>query len=331
MATSALPIIDLTCLSSGIESKDTASLSNAISNAFSTTGFAYLTNAPISFTHTQIFALASEFFSLPEGDKLSVAKRTFQPANPNTYRGYFPAQTGSDNLKEGFEIGPPDPLPQIFSPNAKFNLTEANIWPTSYKSRQQAEQLYAELQALSAKLLSLMAQALGKDASFFASYLNDSTSTLRFLHYPPITPPAPHQTLCCTPHTDSGMLTLLHQDATGGLEILGPDDQWTPAPYLPNSIVVNIGDLMARVSGGRFKATWHCVRSVPGRERYSVPFFFEPGVRCEVQGVEREGEGVVYGMHVLEKMRGWVEFQDLDGEGEKGKGVVERVEEVMVG
>ena len=95
---------------------------------------------------------------------------------------------------------------------------------------------------------------------------------------------------------------------------------------------------MAKVSGGddnndnKFKATRHRVRSSPGKDRYSVPFFFEPGAACLVQSVdddeEEQGQGVRYGKHVLEKMSGWVEFRD---DGGKGAAVaVESVEEIAV-
>lgn len=141
------------------------------------------------------------------------------------------------------------------------------------------------MQSLAAKLLGLLAIALDKPSDHFEYMMRDSLSTLRLLHYPPIPAAAavvgdgsgdehshthPQQELCCTPHTDSGILTLLQQDATGGLEVLlprrneetGEEEEdgagdWIPAPYVPGSIVVNVGDLMARVSGGRFKATVH--------------------------------------------------------------------------
>ncbi len=155
--------------------------------------------------------------------------------------------------------------------------------------------------------------SLGKPATFFDHYLTDSLSTLRLLHYPPA-PPSRQQELICTPHTDSGILTLLHQDPTGGLEVRNSEGEWIPAPYVPGSMVVNIGDLMAKVSGGRWVATFHRVRSAKRegemiKGRYSVPFFFEPGLNCVVKSVE--GDEVVYGKHVLEKMKGWVEFQDV--------------------
>lgn len=132
-------------------------------------------------------------------------------------------------------------------PNSKFNLTEPNVFPPSDPEfRLRCETLHAELQTLSARLLSLLALSLGKPPSFFDNYLTDSLSTLRLLHYPPV-PTSRQQEPICTPHTDSGILTLLHQDNTGGLEVRNSIGEWIPAPYVPGSIVVNIGDLMAKV------------------------------------------------------------------------------------
>lgn len=246
---------------------------------------------------------------------------------------YFPSQPdlATDNLKEGFEIGPPSPVVQPPTP-AMINLSEPNVWPDGeLTARPQLEQLYTELQRLSSRLLSLLAMSLGKPANFFNNYLVDSLSTLRLLHYPTTENPtktdsgigsSPETTtdvkLSCTPHTDSGLLTLLHQDSTGGLEVRESSGKWVAAPYIPGSIVVNIGDLMAKVSGGRFVATMHRVRAPvkmdmdgSGMGRFSVPFFFEPGEKCHITPVDGGEDVVVYGEHVRAKMRTWVEFRDL--------------------
>jgi isopenicillin N synthase-like dioxygenase len=99
--------------------------------------------------------------------------------------------------------------------------------------------------------------------------------------------------------------------------VLNASGDWVPAPYVPNSLVVNIGDLLAKVSGGRFVATMHRVRTNEGGAsrghgmgRFSVPFFFEPGENCLVSSIDA-GESVVYGEHVRKKMGTWVEFQDV--------------------
>jgi isopenicillin N synthase-like dioxygenase len=249
---------------------------------------------------------------------------------------YFPTQPhlASDNLKEGFEIGNPTANHQASKPT-RINLSEPNVWPSSeeFTSHVRLEQMYAELQSLAAKLLSLLAVSLGKDTDFFSGWLEDSLSTLRLLHYPPVPQNTLRQEgdhvpvkLSCTPHTDSGILTLLHQDATGGLEVLNASGSWVPAPYVPGSIVVNIGDLMAKVSGGRFTATMHRVRAPAPKPtsgikgsgdtafgRFSIPFFFEPGENCVVAVVDGDEESVVYGEHVRKKMSTWVEFQDDSG------------------
>lgn len=210
------------------------------------------------------------------------------------------------------------------------------MWPNGqFTARPRLEQLYTELQHLSSRLLSLLAMSLGKSPDFFDNYLVDSLSTLRLLHYPTTNTPRPRTDsgigsspetnidvkLSCTPHTDSGLLTLLHQDSTGGLEVRESSGKWIAAPYIPGSIVVNIGDLMAKVSGGRFVATLHRVRApvkMDGGEmgRFSVPFFFEPGEKCLVKSVDGDGDGdgdvVVYGEHVRAKMKTWVEFRDVE-------------------
>lgn len=322
---SSLPIIDLSILSSPSPSSlDLKDLSTRLHDVFATTGFAYLTNTPLSFSHDDVFGVARDFFDQSQSDKMRLAKKTFLPSNTNTYRGYFPSQSGqNDNLKEGFEVGSPTaPRPSPSAIGQKFDLVEASVWPREPSfpnGRQRLEKLHTELQDLSSTLLSLLAISLGKPSTFFSPYLVDSLSTLRLLHYPPQSSAqqagADEVKLCCTPHTDSGILTLLHQDPTGGLEVLNASREWVPAPYVPNSIVVNIGDLLASVSGGRFVATMHRVRknsngSAEGQGRLSVPFFFEPGETCVVKSIDG-GEGVVYGEHVRRKMGTWVEFQDI--------------------
>jgi isopenicillin N synthase-like dioxygenase len=223
-----------------------------------------------------------------------------------------------------------------------FVLTEPNCFPSRslYPARHRLESLYAELSSLASTLLALLASSLGRNPAAFTAIMRNSISTLRLLHYP--SPPQDvsssssgegegegggiqKQILSCTPHTDSGLLTLLHQDATGGLEVRNASGEWIPAPYVPGSMVVNVGDLLARMSGGRLVATEHRVRS-SGRARYSVPFFCEPGVDAVIDTVPvtSAADGSVttttrdkrYEEFVLEKMGTWVEFQDAMEEAE---------------
>ncbi|ORX94715.1 hypothetical protein BCR34DRAFT_608181 [Clohesyomyces aquaticus] len=336
----SLPVVDIRKLKErNVSDDDTSSLSKQLYDVFSTTGFAYLVNLPLSFGHDEIFKVTQEFFALDLEEKMRLAKKSFSPTNTNTYRGYFPTQPllDPDNLKEGFEIGCPDTKldnPSI-STQHRVKLSEPNVWPdaTAFQMRQKLDGIYRELQSLAIQILSLLAVSLGKPSDFFNAWMKDSLSTLRLLHYPRVfrneeigdSVNVDGVKLSCTPHTDSGILTLLHQDATGGLEVRDASGTWVPAPYVPGSIVVNIGDLMAKVSGERFTATMHRVRAPPSpppstssREsssagRYSVPFFFEPGENCVIESVSGEGESVVYGEHLRMKMKTWVEFMDDSG------------------
>jgi isopenicillin N synthase-like dioxygenase len=103
MATSfsQLPIVDVGALkTSHFAPDDTRALSKQLYDVFATTGFAYLVNIPLSFTHEELFDPSQELFSLPASEKMNLAKQTFRPTNSNTYRGYFPTQPrlALDNL-----------------------------------------------------------------------------------------------------------------------------------------------------------------------------------------------------------------------------------------
>lgn len=85
-------------------------------------------------------------------------------------------------------------------------------------------------------------------------------------------------------HTDYGVLTILAQDEVGGLEVrLRETGEWVPAPPVPGSFVINIGDMLERWTAGHYRATPHRVKNVTSTDRLSAPFFFDPGWHCRVQ------------------------------------------------
>ena len=315
---SSLPIIDLDTVKnwSGQEVTDEIiKLSSYIRQVFQTVGFGYIVNHGVSYSHDDILRMCKEFFSIDIEAKMALAKRSFVPTNGNTYRGYFPVQQGDDSYKEGFEIG------QIEQSggtdlNKKFNLLEANVWPKSHDGLKRSMQnYYQECLALGDKLMRLIALAFDLDVNFFRPYFDHSISTLRFLHYPSRDANG-QQLLSCAAHTDSGILTILYQDQSGGLEVLNSAGKWIPAPYVSESYVINLGDLMSRWTGGYLVSTQHRVRAVVGRSRFSVPFFFEPNINSIIapittakEGHQSDFEPVKYGHYLINKMTTWVEYQ----------------------
>jgi isopenicillin N synthase-like dioxygenase/RNA:NAD 2'-phosphotransferase (TPT1/KptA family) len=131
--------------------------------------------------------------------------------------------------------------------------------------------------SLSQKLLSLMAQVLGLPKDFFAKHLDNPVATHRLLHYWPLTDV--HKTIGVGEHTDYGLLTILKQDSTGGLQVLNAKDMsWVHCCPIEDAFVVNLGDMLQRWTDNRFKSTVHRVVNLSRADRYSVPYFLEPNM-----------------------------------------------------
>ncbi|CAM0138569.1 hypothetical protein VKS41_007190 [Umbelopsis sp. WA50703] len=321
-----LPIIDLAPLQDPQVSKESLhELAATVRHTFETVGFAYLINHGVNLNHKELFDTAKEFFSLPQEQKNRIAKKTFVPTNSNTYRGYFPVQKNDTSYKEGFEVGASAASEKFFQKPGKFDLQEGNVWPENQdKFKNKTEAYYDGCTKLGNKLMGLVAISFGLQDDYFEPLFNPTLSTLRYLHYPARTVKAEESAsnddddalLSCSKHTDSGIVTLLCQDEVGGLEVQNSLGQWIPAPYVPESFVVNLGDLMHRWTNGKFVATMHRVRAT-NQDRLSIPFFFEPKLDCLIEPLKpclEDGvahyDPVRYGEHVLGKMATWVEYQD---------------------
>ncbi|HBS03341.1 MAG TPA: hypothetical protein DEA96_00145 [Leptospiraceae bacterium] len=289
-------------------------LIETVGKAASESGFLILTNHGIQQgLSDRCFSMCQEFFDLQSEAKIKFATQRFLPSNSNSYRGYFPVIAGDPSQKEGFEFG------QCSSPDSRF--PETLRWPEIQGFEATLKKMHAELTRLGLYMLSLLGLYLGHRQDWMQKDFADGMSTFRIIHYPGNTQSqsfqSPNELTYSTPdHTDSGFITLLFQDNTGGLEALFPDGQWREVPPTEGAIVMNLGDLLAFLSGHRLKATRHRVRT-PSGSRLSMPFFFEPSPGTlipwpykggAISGSYREGELVPYADFLEKKIQSFGEY-----------------------
>jgi isopenicillin N synthase-like dioxygenase len=271
----ALPIIDISGLSRGPAER--RAVAQALHEASVETGFFYISEHGVSDALIDaVFAQSHALFALPLEQKLALASR-----NTACYHGYEPLQGQTleagmpPDLKEGFNLG--DELPANHpAVIADPNNYGPNQWPSGLPGfRATLSGYHAEMLRVSHRLMQAMALGLGLPEDYFDDFCETPIAVIRLLHYPPQpADPAPGEKGCGA-HTDWGGLTVLLQDAAAGLEVMSAAGSWIKAPPIPGTFVVNIGDMFARWTNGLYRSTVHRVINVSGRDRYSVPFFFD--------------------------------------------------------
>ena len=228
----------------------------------------------------RLTAACQAFFELPLEAKTEIAMARGGPA----WRGYFPVgaelTSGQPDLKEGLyfgaELGEEDPRVRAGLP-----LHGRNLFPRQVPGLREAVLEYIDaLTGLGQAVLRGVALSLGLDADYFAAgYTASPTVLFRVFRYP--APVHGEGGWGVGEHTDYGLLTLLAQDANGGLQVRTPGG-WTDAPPIEGTFVANIGDMLDRLTGGWYRSTAHRVRNVSGRDRLSFPFFLDPGFSAEI-------------------------------------------------
>ncbi len=148
----------------------------------------------------------------------------------------------------------------------------------------------AAMTALGHRLMEGIALSLGLEAFYFADrYTKDPLILFRIFHYPRDTRPAENKPRWGVgEHTDYGVLTILKQDDTGGLQVKSRS-RWIAAPPVAGTFLCNIGDMLDRMTGGRYRSTPHRVSSPTKSDRLSFPFFFDPNFNAEVRPIELGG------------------------------------------
>ena len=155
-------------------------------------------------------------------------------------------------------------------------LRGLNQWPAELPAFRPAMLAYmAAMDGLGRSMLPLYARALELEEGFFAPFFREPSITLRISSYPP-QETFDGEEFGTGPHTDAGFMTMLAQAEVPGLEILHRDGTWRQAPVMPGMFLVNIGQMLTRWTNDRFPSTPHWVINLSGRERFSMPFFFDP-------------------------------------------------------
>jgi len=245
----------------------------AIGEAAARDGFFYVTGHGLAAdTACRLEAESRAFFALPEAEKAGIAMARAGAA----WRGWFPLggelTSGAADQKEGVyfgeELGAGDPRVR-----AGWLMHGANLWPAHPPGLRAAVETYIrEVSRAAEALMQGVSLALGLGADHFArAYLARPTVLFRIFRYPPSAPGG----WGVGEHTDYGLLTLMAQDHWGGLEVR-TDAGWIDAPPIEGTLVCNIGDMLERLTGGRFVSAPHRVLNVSGQERLSFPLFYDP-------------------------------------------------------
>ncbi len=231
--------------------------------------------------------LSRQFFAQDLEPKMAIRMERGGKA----WRGYFPVggelTSGKPDLKEGLyfgaELSADHPSVKAGTP-----LHGANLFPDDMPELRRAVLDYLDaMTSLGHTLMAAVAMSLGLDRSYFADrYTADPLVLFRIFSYPPDEAKSGLKPQWGVgEHTDYGLLTILKQDEAGGLEVKS-QSRWIPAPPIPGSFVCNIGDMLDRMTGGRYRSTPHRVHNLARRARLSFPFFFDPNFFAEIKPID---------------------------------------------
>ncbi len=281
-----IPVVDLSDFTAG-DRKLKDSFVQKLGKAYEEVGFVAVKNHGIpDELIADLYQYVQEFFSLPS-DK----KRSYEIPELAGQRGYtsFGKEhaKGSDapDLKEFFQYGQTVPENHPLKPEYPDNVSVAEVAgfnETLFKA-------YRAFEKSGKSLLQAIALYLGLDEHYFDNQVEEGNSILRAIHYPPITV-EPKSAIRAEQHEDINLITLLVGASAGGLEILTKQNEWIPVTSLPEQIVVNVGDMLQRLTNNQLKSTTHRVVNPPRElwhtSRFSIPFFLHPKSAMDLSALE---------------------------------------------
>jgi isopenicillin N synthase-like dioxygenase len=307
-----IPTLDMKLLS-GDSDTEKQLFTETLIETLHTIGFFYLKNHPINpDLMQQVLDLSKIFYSLPQDEKDSISIY-----NSKHFRGYGKLNAESTNnspdFKETYDLGL-ERNPVNDSGKSYQILHGPNQWPPSLGNefKHTITRYIDEMMKLGMKLMHAIAAGLGIEENIFSESFDfnsrDAYSMLRLLHYPPAQQNA--KQFGVGPHVDAGCLIFLLQDDTSGLQVQNNHGSGIDAPPVPDTLIVNIGEMLQLWTNGYFKATPHRVLNNNTNHRYSAPFFFEPNLSASIrpiatfsnyqQHIENGSRPIIYGEHMLQ-------------------------------
>jgi isopenicillin N synthase-like dioxygenase len=305
-----IPAVDLALFIHGDEAQKKSFVA-ALGQAYETIGFVAVKNHLIGEnTVNRLYSEVKHFFDLPIENKLK-----YEIPGLAGQRGYtsFGKEHAKDSnagdLKEfwhfGQQVEDNDPIRSEYPDNVFTeelpNFNEVGI------------QAYKDLENTGRYMLRAIALHLGLDEFYFDSKIHNGNSILRPIHYPPITQ-EPKSAVRAGQHEDINLITLLIGASAEGLQVLNKKGEWIDVTALPDHIVVNVGDMLQRLTNGKLKSTTHRVINPPrekwGTPRYSIPFFLHPRSEmpldclsnCIPAGEQPKWEPITAGAYLMQRL-----------------------------
>jgi isopenicillin N synthase-like dioxygenase len=271
-----IPVVDLADFLSGDPARKQKFVAE-LGKAYEEVGFVAVKNHGIpDDLIADLYKNVQQFFALPDEVKLSYEKKELAGQRGYTSFGREHAK-GYDapDLKEFFQFGQEvedsDPVKEDYPGNITVEEVPS-FTPTLKKS-------YRNFEKSGKALLQAIALYLGLDENYFDQYVHNGNSILRAIHYPPIKQ-EPKSAIRAEQHEDINLITLLVGASADGLQILTKQNEWVGVTSLPEQIVVNVGDMLQRLTNNRLRSTTHRVVNPPrelwGTSRFSIPFFLHP-------------------------------------------------------
>lgn len=266
-----------------------AALARAVERTCRDTGFLVIINHGIEQRLIDgTFAAAASFFDLPPERKLTLKVGDlnigYLPYGAQIVRTSKVHVNTQPNLSESFyivnDLSPDDP--RIVSGDPLYGL---NKWPAEMPEFKAATlACTTAMRPLAARMVSVIGTSLGLPDDYFVAEFKEPTTTLRLIRYPSHANAEDNQ-FGFAPHIDTNFLTLLARSSLPGLEVRTTEGEWIRPPHVPNTFVVNTGEMLGRYSNDRYTPTPHRVINDNNTPRHAIPFFFGPGLDAIIKPV----------------------------------------------